>query len=256
MSTVRSNVGELISYSIIDAAKVTGFSFQEAAKRAGINSKILTRCCNSSIAPSLGKFESIRKVLDISVQIGSSKKNSELLLKTAKELGSAIRRLRKDENISQTELAKQIKCKPETITELENGYDRASLIIADRVFRYFGKAITFGSGNNAYYWPDEETEKMEEPSQVITLSSVLSKIKNKDKPKSNDLNVELEAAKELSYIIEALNLLGNHGSVDLGSDHNIIREIAGGKAILGVQIVHINKKASSISEAARNIQGD
>lgn len=56
-------------------------------------------------------------------------------------MDNIIKELRKEQRISQEELAKAVQVTRQTIISLENGKYNASLLLAHEIARYFGKTI-------------------------------------------------------------------------------------------------------------------
>ena len=56
-------------------------------------------------------------------------------------MDNIIKELRKEQRISQEELAKAVQVTRQTIISLENGKYNASLLLAHEIAKYFGKSI-------------------------------------------------------------------------------------------------------------------
>ena len=56
-------------------------------------------------------------------------------------MNNIIKELRKEQRISQEELAKAVQVTRQTIISLENGKYNASLLLAHEIAKYFGKTI-------------------------------------------------------------------------------------------------------------------
>ena len=56
-------------------------------------------------------------------------------------MDNIIKELRKEQRISQEELAKAVQVTRQTIISLENGKYNASLLLAHEIAKYFGKTI-------------------------------------------------------------------------------------------------------------------
>ena len=65
----------------------------------------------------------------------------DIYVKGDGRLENRIRELRKNGNITQDELAKALSVTRQTVISLENGRYNASLQLAHKIARYFGKAI-------------------------------------------------------------------------------------------------------------------
>lgn len=73
---------------------------------------------------------------------------------TGKEEGmkNCIKELRKEQRISQEELASAVAVTRQTIISLENGKYNASLLLAHEIAKYFGKTI-----EEVFLFDEEET---------------------------------------------------------------------------------------------------
>lgn len=94
-----------------------------------------------------------------------------------KYFGSRVKRLRKDNKITQSQLAEHLGINPTTLVNYENGIRKIPLDVAIQIAAFFKVSIDsivmihYGSSENAKHWNDSFKDIVFTPSEIKELIS-------------------------------------------------------------------------------------
>ncbi|WP_069651000.1 helix-turn-helix domain-containing protein [Caloranaerobacter ferrireducens] len=126
-----------------------------------------------------------------------------------KVLGERIKKLRKEKNITQKELAKILNIQNSTLSQYENGINEPSDEIKIKIADFFNVSIDYLLGrtdnpnpNNSYKLTDEEADKLAD--EIIEIYIKKGKIKRGEKLTPEKIEKIL---KEIEIFIDMANKL-------------------------------------------------